>query len=66
MTVEDFTIRLGIDFLDDPDVLRVTSGIEQLATPLVCQEETQEASRELAEAIDDLDNNLTFQNWLGE
>ena len=45
MTVEDFTIRLGMDFLDDPDVLRVTSGIEQLATPLVCQEETQEAAR---------------------
>lgn len=65
-TAEEFTVLLGIDFLEDPDVLPVSSGIEQLATPLVCQEPTQQAAQALAEAIDDLDNNLTFQNWLGE
>ena len=65
-SIEDFTTLMAMDFLEDPNVQQVSSGIEQLETPLVCQEPTQEAARELAEAIEDLDNNLTFQNWLTE
>ena len=63
-TAEEFAVLMGIDFLDDESVVPVSSDIEQLATPLVCQEETQTAAQELQDAIDDLDNNLTFQRWL--
>lgn len=55
---------MGIDFLDDESVVPVSSEIEQLATPLVCQEDTQTAAQDLQDAIEDLDNNLTFERWL--
>jgi hypothetical protein len=38
---------MGIDFLDDESVVPVSSDIEQLATPLVCQEDTQTAAQDL-------------------
>ena len=63
-TAEEFAVLMGIDFLDDESVVPVSSDIEQLATPLVCQEETQTAAQDLQDAIEDLDNNLTFERWL--
>ena len=46
-TAEEFAVLMGIDFLDDESVTPVSSEVEQLATPLVCQEETQTAAQEL-------------------
>ena len=63
-TAEEFAVLMGIDFLDDESVVPVSSDIEQLATPLVCQEDTQTAAQALQDAIEDLDNNLTFERWL--
>lgn len=46
-TAEEFAVLMGIDFLDDESVVPVSSDIEQLATPLVCQEDTQTAAQAL-------------------
>jgi hypothetical protein len=66
VTDADFAVEISKQYLEVSDFPAASAEFELLPTPQVCQEETKTASKALEDFIADLENNLTFRNWLWE